>query len=441
MATRYARSTDGSNADSGATWALAKLDMAGLSAIDTAGDTLWFSQAHAESTAGNITFLGAGTVAAPTMFLCGNDGAEPPTALATTATISTTSGSAQIALLGSLYAYGFTLKDGVGASGNTHIVLASAGDWQCYESCEFWIATTGGTARIKPSGDLVVWRNCNIKFAAVGHGFNGTGKFIWSGGAVVSGSSSPTILFAQTAGSQMNTLVENVDFSNFGTGFDIFAGVNTTGVNSSGVIRNCKLPSGWAGDLINSAFTQAGRVEMYNCDAGATNYRLWIEDYAGTIKHEVVFVRTGGASDGVTPISWKMTTNANAIYPMEVLPSPEFVIWNDTTGSSKTLTVEILRDSATNLTDKEIWLDVSYLGSSGAPLGSQIRDAAADYMATAADQATSSEPWTTTGMSNPNTQKLSVTFTPQMKGFFICRVILAKASVTAVYVDPKVTVS
>lgn len=122
-----------------------------------------------------------------------------------------------------------------------------------------------------------------------------------------------------------------------------------------------------------------------------------------------------------------------------VLRSPEIMVWNDTTGSSKTLTIEILHDNATALKDNEVWVDAIYLGSSSYPLGTLVSDGAS-FVATAANQTTSSATWTTTGMSNPNKQKLSVTFTPQLKGFVIARVIVAKASYT-LYVDPVATIS
>jgi len=178
---------------------------------------------------------------------------------------------------------------------------------------------------------------------------------------------------------------------------------------------------------------------MHNCDNADTNYRLWIEDYLGTIKHESTIVRSGGASDGTTPLSWIMTSLANAEYPTLHLYSPEIAIWNDTTGSSKTVTIEVITDNVT-LNDDECWLEVMHLGTSGYPLGSWVTDCKADIMATAAAQASSSETWTTTGLTTPVKQKLSVSFTPQEKGYIIARVVLAKAS-TTVYIDPKLTVS
>ena len=43
-------------------------------------------------------------------------------------------------------------------------------------------------------------------------------------------------------------------------------------------------------------------------------------------------------------------------------------------------------------------------------------------------------------MTNPNKQKLVTTQTPQEKGYYRCRVAVAKASYT-VYADPKLAVA
>lgn len=178
---------------------------------------------------------------------------------------------------------------------------------------------------------------------------------------------------------------------------------------------------------------------MHNCDATDTNYRLWEETYAGSTKQETTVVRTGGASDGTTPLSWRLASNTLAEYPTLVHESPEIVRWNETIGSAITATIEILTDNVT-LTDAECWLEVQYLGTSGFPLSLFISDAKADILATAANQTTSTEAWTTTGIGTPVKQKLSVTFTPQEKGFIHAVVKLAKPS-TTVYVDPELTVT
>ena len=183
---------------------------------------------------------------------------------------------------------------------------------------------------------------------------------------------------------------------------------------------------------------------MHNCDSADTNYRLWVEDYSGYIVSDTGVYNDAGATDGTTRLSWKMVSSANAEYPLLVLESPEIVRWNDTTGSSITCTVEIVHNSqgsGTNgvLNDDECWLEVTYLGTSGYPLGSSISDCKADLFASASAQTTSSASWTGDS-AGWDTQKLSVTFTPQEKGFIHARVVLAKASAT-VYVDPLLTVS
>lgn len=205
------------------------------------------------------------------------------------------------------------------------------------------------------------------------------------------------------------------------------------------IIRDCKLPASWSGSLVTGTIARGERVEMYNCDSGDTNYRLQINDYCGAITQETVIVRTGGASDGTTPLAHRFATTANAAFPHLPLTGPEMVVWNDATGSSKTITVEIVTDNIT-LTDAECWLEIMYLGTSGVPLGSIAADVKADILGSAANQTSSSETWTTTGLTTPVKQKLSVTFTPQEKGFIHAVVKLAKAS-TTVYVDPKLTVS
>jgi hypothetical protein len=135
-----------------------------------------------------------------------------------------------------------------------------------------------------------------------------------------------------------------------------------------------------------------------------------------------------------------MVSSALTLYPATWLESPIMQVWNDTTGSPVTATVNIVRDSLTNLKDNEVWVRVWYIGTSGFPISTMIEDVTADVFTAAADQTASTDTWTTTGLTNPNKQKLAVTFTPQKKGYLQVQVLLAKPSVT-VYVDPKPVLS
>lgn len=449
MANRYVRSTDGVNTDDGSTWALADLDLVGSSAGDAAGDTTWVSQAHAETTAGAITFACAGTNATPSRLLCGNDAAEPPTALATTATVTVSTNTA-ISLGGSFYAYGIAF-----ISAGT-IICNSAGvnSTQVYEQCSFQITNIGSAGSvIFANGNNNTYRteaiDCTFKAGGAANSLTLCGDVVIRGGSFLSGTSALTSIFKPNIDrAHANLDCSGFDFSNLGSTTNLFF---SSGVNSGKfVVRDCKLPASWTGLLVASGLVGPGeRFEMYNCDSTDTNYRLWIEDYSGSIKSETTIVRTGGASDGTTGLSWKMVTSANAEYPLIKLESGEIMAWNSTL-SAITATVEIVHDvnvaggqgagTGSRFQDDEIWLEVMYLGTSGYPIGTWIRDSKADVLATAADQTDSSETWTTTGLTTPQKQKLSCTFTPAEVGYIVARVVVAKASKT-IYVCPKLTVA
>lgn len=443
MTNLYVRSSDGNNADNGTTWALAKATWAGVGAIEAVGDKIWFSQAHSESTASAVTVSISASAASPTYMLCGDDSAEPPTSLANTAVIATT-GANTITLntAGSLYSHGINFKAGSGAVSASVNVSGFSNRFNVWNDCGFEVAgTTGGSIILGASAGTTKCVDCRFKFGATSSAINATSAsvLIIDGGSVLSGSASITDLVSLDNSS--TALISGMDLSNLHSAVNIFRGSS----GGRGVIRNCKLPASWSGSVATSLTRQSDRFSLYNCDSSDTNYRLWIEAWAGSIKQETTIVLSGGASDGTTSISWCMATNADAKLPNQPLTSDEVVIWNDTTGSALTATVEIVHDSEGSgtggrFTDDEIWLEVHYLGTSGYPLSSIVTDFKADIIATAADQADSTASWTTTGLSSPLKQKLEVTFTPQEKGFVVATVCMAKASATA-YVDPAITVA
>lgn len=438
MANIYVRSTDGSDSDNGSTWALAKASIAGADAIDAAGDAIYVSQSHSEAPSVNTTWSFAGVPSNPTRLLCGTDSAAPPTALEATASIALT-GSTTLTINGSVHAEGFIF------SANT-ISIGNGLHSHKFKNCKFRVNATGISGQLIQAGQsfgvVTVFEDCSFKFAHASNVILLTHNTVFRGGSAEAGTVTPTALFRTGSGGRGGSvLVEAFDFSGFATGVNLVeGGANNTG-SSRVIFRNCKLPASWSGALSSSAISSPGsRTEMHNCDSGDTNYRLWVETYSGSIKNENTIVKTSGASDGTTAFSWKMATNASANYIAAPLASPEISKWNDTVGSAITTTIEIVHDSLTALKDDEVWVEVQYLGTSGVPISTIAKDCKATVISTAADQTTSSVAWTTTGITNVNKQKLSVTFTPQEKGFLQATVYLAKAS-TTVYVDPVITVS
>lgn len=448
MPNKYVKSPDGSNADNGSTWALAKANLKDALAIAAAGDVIYVSQAHAETNAASTTITAPVGVVNPVTIIGSNDASEPPTTTSTAPTISTT-GASNLTISGSCSAYGLNFTCGNGYNYSVLRVGYSATDntIQRFENCNFVLADThpASVFNIGSSGGIVsevTFKSCGLKVASGLDPINLAGKITLSGGSFMSGTavSSLGCFSIGNSGVAANVSIEDFDFSALPANSVLF---RTPIASSSGNIklRNCKMPAGWSGRLVDAAFSSVNtRIEMWNCDSGDTNYKLWIESGAGVIRDEETIVMSGGATDGTTQSSMKMVSNANASAEGQRLHSPELLTWCDTTGVAKTATVEIVHDSATDLTNAEIWLELEYLGTAGATLGVPANNRMATVLTAPAAQASSAATWTTTGLATPNKQKLSITFTPQKKGLVQARVVLAKPSKT-VYVNQVLAVA
>jgi hypothetical protein len=176
-------------------------------------------------------------------------------------------------------------------------------------------------------------------------------------------------------------------------------------------------------------------IDVIRCDNGNVNYRTerWL--YQGTQTTETTIVRTGGASDGTTPISWKFTVNANVsrFQPFEAIP---IVVWNDTTGGALTATVFGIWGGGAVPNNNDVWMEVEYLGTSGNPLALFVSSGLADPLAPPASVSTDTSVW---GGSTTKFKLVSPSFTPQLKGPIIIRVFVG-ANAT-IYIDPKATVA
>lgn len=440
MANIYVRSTDGSNADNGSTWALAKADGTGAAAIDAAGDNIYLSQAHHESTAAAVTLSLAGSLASPTVLMGVSDAAEPPTSRSTRPIIEVT-GTNSLSITGNYIADYVDFIVGSGSSSTANMSFAANSQQCVLKDSRFELATTGASSRIQPinaTGAKARLENPIFKFANTGQrinagGSSGGNQIYIVGGSIESGSSAVTSLF-DAGGPGCLFDIEGFDASNAATAVSIFvAGRN----NGTGIIKSSKLPAGWSGTLTTGTLTTGERYTLDNCDSGDTHHTKQIVDYAGNLIAETTYVRTAHVGDGVTPISWKIVTSANADEQISVMRSDPMVVRIDSVGSSKTITGQILHDSATPLTNADVWIEAMVYNVSGFPLATLNSNHRADLLTTPTNQPSSSDSWTTTGMTNPNKQKLELTFTPQEIGFAKVWYCVAKPSYT-VYVCPEV---
>lgn len=440
----------GSNTSPYDTWAKAATNLSTAAGAAAAGDTIYVASTHSESVAGQTITFTNGTAAAPIIVLCGvKDTTSGITSLAVTGTVDSTTST--FTLAGFVYAYGVIFRSVTGGISNSMRTANTHGSVATYEQCEFHQRSTSSSSQIRTSvgttGEESRTRfiNCRFTFGNASQSITVIGYVEIKGGGIISGSTSLTTFANMNSDDRPSRLlIDGFDFSNFGTGFDVFGSTTRPGGHARAV--NCKMPSGWTGEVDNATTRVCGLYELINYGAGDTNYKFWTRDSTGDCKDETTIKRTsGGASDEVTAYSMRMTTSATAAHPGAFLRSPPIIQRLTTTGSQRTVTVEIVHDGASAMTDKEIWLEVQYLGTSGFPLSLFANDRAS-LISSAAAQDSSSEAWdgdTGTGPNGSgtwNTLKLVATITAEEVGYVIGTVCVAKPSWT-VFVDPKMAIA
>jgi hypothetical protein len=284
-------------------------------------------------------------------------------------------------------------------------------------------------------GDVIRFKNTTVSFGATGQTIQTTsGDFVWTDTASAVTGTIPTKLLSPTGASNM--WLDSIDLSSVGSGKNL-AQIQSNGQQRVRVV-NCKLASGVTINSSSSTFSYGSSVELIISDSSLSAFRQERYVYAGSLTTETVNVRTDGATDGIQPISWKIATNASA-HTTEAFESFPIAQWNAIIGSSLTATIEVMNDGTT-LTSADIWIEIHALSSAGSPLGTLVSSGETDPLASGSSLSSSSATWTTTGISSPITQNISVSFTPEIAGYVRAVVKVAKAS-TTIYVDPLMTVS
>ena len=439
----------------GTTWADAytTFTLAQTGGAFAAANRILVANTHSESTAAALSFTWPTTIGL-TVLSVTPSGASGFSAITKGAIVANTGNNAiNVTVAGYAYIYGVLFNCGVSSgAGASDINIGSTGTLATnvvYESCEFNLLTNSSLATITIGHPGVSgvknfshsFKNCVFSFSNAGSSiFLSTGRTYIQNMTLGSGTA-PTSLFSIQGNSPNDILIEDSDFSGLAA-TNLF---NTTTGACLVRLRNCKLPSGLTAIQTGTiGGTQDAIIEMINCDGGDTleGLRMARISFNGSIVQQTAtLIVTGGVSPATfnsVPYSLKMTRTATEIF-YQPMKSFEFSVYNDSVGSSMTASVEILTDSATNLQDDEVWLEIDYQGTTGFPLGVRGTDRMTDITSTPADQAAGDATWDTTGMTNANEQKLVVTFTPQEVGYIHARVMLAKAA--TVYVNPLITLA
>lgn len=369
----------------------------------------------------------AGTNGTPSAILCVDDTTgEPPAAgsLRNTAVV-TISGNAAMTFQGWCFVHGIKFT-----SGGTIVFGAGSGYFFHMRDCEFILTNTGSAGQIVQtetnSRTLVIMENCRFRCGAAANLWYAGGGVHIRGGNAISGGTSPTnwMTLGGANGRGGSPIIEGFDFSNWASALVVFA-ANTGPGTGIARIMDCKMPASWTGTPCGGLNNPSARCELTNCDDADTRWNFWSVGFAGEHREETTLVRTAGATVAGQALSYKITSSSFAEYPLLPWDTPLPAVW--VPAGSRTLTIELLHDSATNLQNDDVWATLRHQGASGFPLGAFVTSRC-ELLATAADLTASSEAWTTTGMSNPNKQKITLSFTQAEDGYVFPVLYTALAS-------------
>lgn len=418
-------------AGDGSSWANAYTTIAAAITAhsSTAGDTFFIAHDHTQTTGSSVSFFFGGTPADnPNLFISVNrSGSVPPVIadLLRGAQVNTNVAGGQITFNEGMIFWGVEFNCSVGgASGSGTINNNGA----VLLNCGLYIFNTGASNSFAFGTAPGHMRDCDFIFGATGQGFNVNTHTTMRNCTLGSTGVTPTTLFKSV---NAPLILEACDFSNLGS--NTLLNIST----QYAIVRDVKLnvSTTKVGATITKHIPQA---IFSRSGSSVDNNEMEVVSRAGSLLTEKTIVRTGGASDGNTPISWKFVTSSVASigHPLEGLP---IQFWNETVGSSITVTIEGVWEGATLPTKEEAWILVEYLGSSSEMKGSiSLTNSGAPLGSTTG--VSSSETWTTTGLTTPGKFKMSVTITPQQKGPIAIYSRFSKPSST-MYLDPKPVVT
>ncbi len=418
------------------TWAKASTTF--LVAVDlaAAGDRLIIGHDHAETPSVNTNYVFPGTTADPNIVISATSTAGGSVVTynkADNVQIDITGANADWAITGGIVKlYGISIKC------TDDIRLETDLTNSYWEDCRIELVANGRLTIGNREGRLKhVFKNVDLVFAGSADSSIRClgGPFVWMGGSVAWSGVQPTALF-----DLVNRFVQ-VDISGVDLSAITSALVDVSDASSIMMsFHHCLLDSG-VSLTTGTHNVPSTTILMSGCDDTTGNdlYRLEYVDFWGSTVHDdAIFRTTDGASDGTTPISWKMVSTANAAEFVEPTRSPPIYSWVDATGST-TFTVQCLWDSVTDIQDDEIWLEIEFLEASADTDSAFADDRMTDISSTPGDQTTNATAWTET-LTNDNEFALAVTVTVNRVGPVIGRVYLAKPS-TTIYVDPLVVKS
>jgi len=436
---------DGGDDSDGSTWAKAyqSIENAAVQGA-AAGSTIYIGSDHQETKNGasyTIDFAN-GTLANPIIIISADrTSGEPPATYESMADgggfIQTTGAADDLTLLGHLIAHGLkTDVEDVTVLGEINTIQRYR---DCYiDSVDELKLSGNAESRLDFTGCTIDTPNDKINAIGSDWALTFTDCVLDTSGAIVAGNASFMSRYC---------LFQDCDLSAHQTIWQLL-----TGNRQQVTVRRCVLHADTLTDPIAaSAIAHPDTWILIESSAPGVDtvpvagLNLFV-GYYGRIEHDEVEYRTGGASDGETSYSWKMTCNTNTVSRHAALRTPPITAWKD--AGSQTLTVYVAHDAvgdgaAGDLQDDECWLEISSPDETANP-NTTARDKYQDTLPatvlTAASDLTNegADHW----QGSPTTyQQITATIDPAEAGPIVVRVCLATGASSIVWVDPKLHLS
>ena len=372
-------------------------------------DVVYVADDHSETYAAAVSIDGTNAAR-----ICVDAGSTVPpveTELSRGAQVETT-GNNTLTLANSALYKGFDFRGGQGGT-NASAIISITGNGK-YDDCRFKVGSTasGAFLTIGPSslfrGTVEFYNDCRFEFGNVAQSFQNNFS---------------EVLFENSP---------NMFIGSFVPTGNVFSGGSTNGNRSFYTVRNCNLsnligvlipgqPFGWTSlenCLLNAAASYGSggsasglrnNIRVHNCVvSGGVGYSFMERGTYSDVEIVSDLYRTGGASDGVTPISWRLTTKTGlSRYGFKATPPRINKRVNDT-GSSKTFTVEaiLLTDNLISLTRAGVWGEFRIMTNINSPVGT-LFSTQTSLLDTTAIQA-STENWTAGLISRANSTAYSL---------------------------------
>lgn len=365
------------------------------------GVVVFVSDDHAETTSAAYDITPGN--AAP-LISCKRNGATlPPTATDYSAGASVTTTGAHNLRLNGFAAKGITFNCGTGSGGVNFTLGVGTNGFMWLEDCKVNIVDTNNGSTFIITSNATFPGGCRA--VNTSFGFGATGQFIYlssaanfewagpSGTAAITGTV-PTTLFNWNSNTPPRaTIIKNLDLSALNT--NLFS---ANSIYSQFEMYDCKLHASLT-ITTRDCVDPLCYMKIENCDdsTSGTNYRFDHILFCVRVRASALAAAASGASDGVTPLSHRYTPGTsgggNAV-PMRPSDGPWYHKRYNTTGASKTVTVEAIAFYATQPTNLELYMETESLNTSGVPLATRISTRQDWPAGTGGSNTTSSKDWT-----------------------------------------------